>query len=70
MIRRRGRPTLTKIEGQIIFLLKKGKPLSVNQIADKLGYGWHTVENRLNKLVQEDRIKEIRHQRIRLFFLE
>lgn len=34
---------------------KTDKPLSTNQVADKLGVDWHTAKKRLDRLVKKDR---------------
>ncbi len=68
-MKKRGRPIKSALEKKVLASFSKENALSINEVSQKVGIGWHTAENRLNRLKSKGRIREIRHKRIRLFFL-
>ncbi len=68
-MKERGRPKKTAIEETVLASISGKDALSINEISQKVGVGWHTAENRLITLKSKGKIREIRHKKIRLFFL-
>ncbi len=68
-MKRLGRPIKLAIEEKVLSSVSRNDALSINEISQKVGVGWHTAEKRLMILKSKGKIREIRHKKIRLFFL-